>query len=245
MPSSRFKPSSLWFLAITLLSFLAASTAPTPLVSPVSGAAALFGGDADPDFRRVRPQPAGGAADRRFAVGLPGAQTGDFHRGVLNMLAMLLFIYADSVAWLISARVLQGFATGMATAVLSATLARHRSPARAVDQQRRAVARHGPGRHGLRSAGRVCAGAVAVDLLVAARPVCVAGRCMSGGCRKASRRQPGAWASLRPTLHVPRAGARDAVAGAAAQYRRPGRSVVFTHRWRRRWCARPPVRPRT
>ncbi len=41
---------------------------------------------------------------------------------LLNALAMLLFISADSVAWLISARVLQGFATGMATAVLSATL---------------------------------------------------------------------------------------------------------------------------
>jgi hypothetical protein len=41
---------------------------------------------------------------------------------LLNMLAMLLFINADSVAWLISARALQGFATGMATAVLSAAL---------------------------------------------------------------------------------------------------------------------------
>ncbi|MCZ7176285.1 MFS transporter, partial [Salmonella enterica] len=32
------------------------------------------------------------------------------------------FIYADSVAWLIAARTLQGVATGMATAVLGAAL---------------------------------------------------------------------------------------------------------------------------
>ena len=31
MPGSRSNRSSLWFLAVTLLSFLAASTAPTPL----------------------------------------------------------------------------------------------------------------------------------------------------------------------------------------------------------------------
>ena len=36
MPGSRSNRSSLWFLAVTLLSFLAASTAPTPLYHPVS-----------------------------------------------------------------------------------------------------------------------------------------------------------------------------------------------------------------
>ncbi len=41
---------------------------------------------------------------------------------VLNMLAMLLFINEGSVAWLIAARTVQGFATGMATAVLGAAL---------------------------------------------------------------------------------------------------------------------------
>jgi MFS family permease len=122
MSSSVSKRSSLWFLAITLLSFLAASTAPTPLyhlyqehlqfsaatltlifgVYALSLLAALLTVGSLSDYLGRKPV--------IFAAVL------------LNMLAMLLFINADSVAWLISARVLQGFATGMATAALGAAL---------------------------------------------------------------------------------------------------------------------------
>lgn len=122
MPHPTSNRSSLWFLAITLLSFLAASTAPTPLyhlyqehlhfsaatltlifgVYALSLLAALLTVGSLSDFLGRKPV--------------------IFTALLLNMLAMLLFINADSVAWLISARVLQGFATGMATAVLSAAL---------------------------------------------------------------------------------------------------------------------------
>src|ERR1700704_614535 len=40
----------------------------------------------------------------------------------LNVVAMLMFILADSAATLIAARVMQGFATGLATATLGATI---------------------------------------------------------------------------------------------------------------------------
>lgn len=122
MSSSISNRSSLWFLAITLLSFLAASTAPTPLyhlyqehlqfsaatltlifgVYAISLLAALLTVGSLSDYLGRKPV--------------------IFTAVALNMLAMLLFINADSVAWLISARVLQGFATGMATAVLGAAL---------------------------------------------------------------------------------------------------------------------------
>ncbi|MET0846543.1 MAG: MFS transporter [Pseudomonas sp.] len=122
MSSSISNRSSLWFLAITLLSFLAASTAPTPLyhlyqehlqfsaatltlifgVYAISLLAALLTVGSLSDYLGRKPV--------------------IFTAVALNMLAMLLFINADSVAWLIIARVLQGFATGMATAVLGAAL---------------------------------------------------------------------------------------------------------------------------
>ncbi|MCP2225545.1 MFS family permease [Pseudomonas silensiensis] len=122
MSSSISNRSSLWFLAITLLSFLAASTAPTPLyhlyqehlqfsaatltlifgVYAISLLAALLTVGSLSDYLGRKPV--------------------IFTAVALNMLAMLLFINADSVAWLISARVLQGFATGMATAALGAAL---------------------------------------------------------------------------------------------------------------------------
>ncbi len=41
---------------------------------------------------------------------------------LLEIIAMGLFIVADSIPLLIAARVLQGFATGMATSVLGAAL---------------------------------------------------------------------------------------------------------------------------
>ncbi|MHC8343083.1 MFS transporter [Pseudomonas sp. RT6P73] len=122
MSSSISNRSSLWFLAITLLSFLAASTAPTPLyhlyqehlqfsaatltlifgVYAISLLAALLTVGSLSDYLGRKPV--------------------IFTAVLLNMLAMLLFINADSVAWLICARVLQGFATGMATAALGAAL---------------------------------------------------------------------------------------------------------------------------
>jgi Na+/melibiose symporter-like transporter len=122
MSRSVSQRSSLWFLAITLLSFLAASTAPTPLYHLYQDHLQFSAATLTLIF--------GVYALSLLAALLTVGSLSDylgrkpviFTAVLLNMLAMLLFINADSVAWLISARVLQGFATGMATAALGAAL---------------------------------------------------------------------------------------------------------------------------
>jgi MFS family permease len=122
MSRSVSKRSSLWFLAITLLSFLAASTAPTPLYHLYQDHLQFSAATLTLIF--------GVYALSLLAALLTVGSLSDylgrkpviFTAVLLNMLAMLLFINADSVAWLIGARVLQGFATGMATAALGAAL---------------------------------------------------------------------------------------------------------------------------
>ncbi|CAH0191927.1 MFS family permease [Pseudomonas frederiksbergensis] len=194
--------SSLWFLAITLLSFLAASTAPTPLyhlyqehlqfsaatltlifgVYALSLLAALLTVGSLSDYLGRKPV--------------------IFTAVLLNMLAMLLFINADSVAWLIGARVLQGFATGMATAVLSAAL---------LDTDRQ----QGPMVNSVAPLLGMALGAMGCGLLAEFAPlplqltywVLFALFAMQAlyvwRLPESVSRQPGAWASLRPTLHVP------------------------------------------
>jgi len=201
---SRFvsNRASLWFLAITLLSFLAASTAPTPLyhlyqehlqfsaatltlifgVYAISLLAALLTVGSLSDYLGRKPV--------------------IFTAVVLNILAMLLFINADSVAWLISARVLQGFATGMATAVLSAAL---------LDTDRQ----QGPLINSVAPLLGMAAGAMGCGLLAEFAPlplqltywVLLALFFIQAlyvwRLPESVSSQPGAWASLRPTLHVP------------------------------------------
>jgi MFS family permease len=115
---------------------------------------------------------------------------------------MLLFIKADSVAWLISARVLQGFATGMATAVLSATLLD-------IDRQQ------GPLINSVAPLLGMALGGLGCGLLAEFAPaplhltywlllVLFALQALYiWRLPESVSRQPGAWASLRPTLHVP------------------------------------------
>ncbi|MGF6401842.1 MFS family permease [Pseudomonas frederiksbergensis] len=194
--------SSLWFLAITLLSFLAASTAPTPLyhlyqehlrfsaatltlifgVYALSLLAALLTVGSLSDYLGRKPV--------------------IFTAVLLNMLAMLLFINADSVAWLISARVLQGFATGMATAVLSAAL---------LDTDRQ----QGPMVNSVAPLLGMALGAMGCGVLAEFAPLplqltywvlfvlFVMQALYVWRLPESVTRQPGAWASLRPTLHVP------------------------------------------
>lgn len=121
-----FRPAStrvsLIFLALTLLGFLAASSAPTPLYHLYQEHMQFSEGMLTLIF--------GVYAFSLLAALLTVGSLSD-HLGrkpvifvalLLNMLAMLLFINADSVAWLIGARLIQGFATGMATSVLGAAL---------------------------------------------------------------------------------------------------------------------------
>ncbi|VVQ28004.1 Multidrug resistance protein MdtL [Pseudomonas fluorescens] len=202
MSSSTSNRSSLWFLAITLLSFLAASTAPTPLyhlyqehlqfsaatltlifgVYAISLLAALLTVGSLSDYLGRKPV--------------------IFTAVMLNMLAMLLFINADSVAWLISARVLQGFATGMATAVLSAAL---------LDTDRQ----QGPLVNSVAPLLGMASGAMGCGLLAEFAPLplqltywalfalFVMQALYVWRLPESVSPQPGAWASLRPTLHVP------------------------------------------
>ncbi|MFJ7795390.1 MFS transporter [Pseudomonas sp. NPDC096950] len=194
--------SSLWFLAITLLSFLAASTAPTPLYHlyqdqlhfSAATLTLIFGVYALSLL--VALLTVGSLSD------FLGRKPVIFTATVLNMLAMLLFINADSVTWLISARVLQGFATGMATAVLSAAL---------LDTHRQ----HGPLISSVAPLLGMAVGAMGCGLLAEFAPlplqltfwVLLALFVMQAlyvwRLPETVSPQPGVWASLRPTLHVP------------------------------------------
>ncbi len=194
--------SSLWFLAITLLSFLAASTAPTPLYNlyqehlrfSAATLTLIFGVYALSLLAALLT--VGSLSDYL------GRKPVIFTAVLLNMLAMLLFINADSVAWLISARVLQGFATGMATAVLSAAL---------LDTDRQ----QGPMVNSVAPLLGMALGAMGCGVLAEFAPLplqltywvlfvlFMMQALYVWRLPESVTRQPGAWASLRPTLHVP------------------------------------------
>ena len=194
--------SSLWFLAITLLSFLAASTAPTPLYHLYQdqlhfSAAMLTLIFAVYAFSLLAALLTVGSLSDHL-----GRKPVIFSAVLLNALAMLLFIYADSVSWLISARVLQGFATGMATAVLSATL---------LDSDRQ----QGPLINSVAPLLGMALGGLGCGLLAEFAPaplqltywLLLALFVLQGmyvwRLPESVSRQGGALASLRPTLHVP------------------------------------------
>jgi hypothetical protein len=202
MSSSVSNRSSLWFLAMTLITFLAASTAPTPLYHLYQEHLQFSAATLTLIF--------GVYAISLLAALLTVGSLSDylgrnpviFTAVLLNMLAMLLFINADSVSWLIGARVLQGFATGMATAVLSAAL---------LDTDRQ----QGPLVSSVAPLLGMALGAMGCGLLAEFAPlplqltfwVLLALFVMQAlyvwRLPESVTRQPGAWASLRPTLHVP------------------------------------------
>lgn len=194
--------SSLVFLAITLLTFLAASSAPTPLYHLYQEGLHFSAGTLTLIF--------GVYALSLLAALLTVGSLSD-HLGrkpvifaalVLNMLAMLLFIHADSVAWLIAARTLQGFATGMATAVLGAAL---------LDTDRQ----QGPLVNSVAPLLGMACGAMGSSLLVEFAPLptqliywalfalMLVESLYVWQLPESVSRMPGALASLWPTLHVP------------------------------------------
>jgi hypothetical protein len=202
MSSLTSHRSSLVFLAITLLTFLAASSAPTPLYHLYQEGLHFSSGMLTLIF--------GVYALSLLAALLTVGSLSD-HLGrkpvifaalVLNMLAMLLFINESGVAWLIAARTLQGFATGMATAVLGAAL---------LDTDRQ----QGPLVNSVAPLLGMACGAMGSSLLVEFAPLptqliySTLLALMLGQAVYVWRlpetvsRIPGALASLRPTLHVP------------------------------------------
>ncbi|MGL5999727.1 MAG: MFS transporter [Pseudomonas proteolytica] len=202
MPSVTSHRSSLVFLAITLLTFLAASSAPTPLYHLYQEGLHFSAGTLTLIF--------GVYALSLLAALLTVGSLSD-HLGrkpvifaalVLNLLAMLLFIQADSVAWLIAARTLQGFATGMATAVLGAAL---------LDSDRQQC----PLVNSVAPLLGMACGAMGSSLLVEFAPLptqliywalfalMLVQSLYVWQLPESVSPMPGALASLRPTLHVP------------------------------------------
>ncbi|MDY7534600.1 MFS transporter [Pseudomonas sp. Bout1] len=202
MSSVTSHRSSLAFLAITLLTFLAASSAPTPLYHLYQeglhfSAAMLtlvFGIYALSLLAAL--MTVGSLSDHL------GRKPVIFAALLLDMLAMLLFINADSVGWLIAARTVQGFATGMATAVLGAAL---------LDTDRR----QGPLINSVAPLLGMACGAMGCSLLVEFAPMpttliywtllglMIAQALYVWRLPETVSRIPGALASLWPTLHVP------------------------------------------
>jgi MFS family permease len=193
---------SLIFLAITLLGFLAASSAPTPLYhlyqehmqfSPAM-LTLIFGVYA---FSLLAALLVVGSLSDYL-----GRRPVIFVALLLNMLAMLLFINAESVAWLIGARLIQGFATGMATSVLGAAL---------LDFDRQ----QGPLITSVAPLLGMACGAMGCGLLAEFAPMplqltywillalFVLQALYVWRLAESVSPQPGAWRSLRPTLHVP------------------------------------------
>ena len=202
MSSLTSHRSSLVFLAITLLTFLAASSAPTPLYHLYQEGLHFSAGMLTLVF--------GVYALSLLAALLTVGSLSD-HLGrkpvifaalLLDMLAMLLFINEGSVAWLIAARTLQGFATGMATAVLGAAL---------LDTDRQ----QGPLVNSVAPLLGMACGAMGSSLLVEFAPLptqliywtllalMLLQALYVWRLPETVSRIPGALASLRPTLHVP------------------------------------------
>lgn len=122
-PSGRLRPTAAFTLVVTLvISFLAASAAPSPLYALYREAwgfsafmlTLVFGSYA---FALLAALLVFGALSDHL-----GRRTVILGALVLEIGAVLLFWSADSVGWLIAARTLQGVATGIATSVLSAML---------------------------------------------------------------------------------------------------------------------------
>ena len=205
------RPAAFWSVAVLLVLVLAASGVPSPLYRVYAEEFGFSSGVITVVFAvyafalLAALLVVGGLSDhvgRRpvLAVAL-----------VLEAAAMGLFLAADGVGWLLAARVVQGLATGAMTGAFGAALLDLQRPERPLGPL---VNSASPG-FGL-SAGAVGAGiavqfvpsptewvfgVLTVVFLVAAAAVWL-------GLPESSPRRPGAWASLRPSMHVPRANRR-------------------------------------
>jgi MFS family permease len=195
------KASAVLLTAI-LMSFLAAASAPTPLYSLYRESWGFSAGTLTWVF-----------AVYAFSLLLALLSFGKLsdHIGrrplvfaalLIELLAMLVFIAADSVGLLLLARILQGFATGLATSVLGATLLD-------IDRERGALINSVAPLFGL------AIGALGSSLLMQFAPAplhlvfvlllaaFVLFAVLARYLPETVSRKPGAWASLRPSVLVP------------------------------------------
>ena len=205
------RPAAFWSVAVLLVLVLAASGVPSPLYRVYAEEFGFSSGVITVVFAvyafalLAALLVVGGLSDhvgRRpvLAVAL-----------VLEAAAMGLFLAADGVGWLLAARVVQGLATGAMTGAFGAALLDLQRPEKPLGPL---VNSASPG-FGL-SAGAVGAG-IAVQFVpsptewvfgVLTLVFVVAAAAVWLGLPESSPRRPGAWASLRPSMHVPRANRR-------------------------------------
>lgn len=203
-PGRMTPPQAFWLLASLVASFLAASSAPSPLYGlyretfgfsaltltlvfsvyafALLGGLLVLGGLSD--YRGRRPV---------LVVAL-----------LLELGSLVLFLLADSVAWLLAARLLQGLATGIASAVLGAAL---------LDFQRERGAlvnsvapMFGMALGALGASALVQFAAVPTRLVFEVALLIMALQTLAAFyLPETVTRRPGAWRSLRPRLAVPEA----------------------------------------
>lgn len=194
--------TALWLKASLLVSFLAASTAPSPLYALYRAAWGFSALTLTVIFSSY--------AFALLAALLVFGALSD-HRGrrevilvalVLELASTGLFWHADSVAWLLSARILQGIATGIATGALSAGL---------LDLHRE----RGPLVSGIAPMVGMAAGALVASTLVQFAPapaqlvfdlliVVFALQIVAViYLPETVGRRPGAWRSLKPRIAIP------------------------------------------
>lgn len=192
----------LGFLAFTTLCFFAASSAPTPLYHLYQ----LDWGFSAATLTLIFAVYAMSLLVALLVVGSLSDYLGRrpviFAALLLEITAMLLFIFASDVDWLIAARVMQGFATGMATSALGAAL---------LDSDQK----QGPLINSIAPMFGMAVGALGTAVLVEFAPLplllayCVLLAAFVGQALYLWRMaetvspQPGVWQSLRPSLHVP------------------------------------------
>ncbi len=200
-PDSRAH-SHLGFLAFTTLCFFAASSTPTPLYHLYQEAWGFSSGVLTLIFAVY--------AFSLLAALLMGGSLSD-HLGrrpvilaalLMQILSMLSFIFAVDVTWLVMARLLQGFATGLAASALGAALLDS-------DQAK------GPLINSISPMLGMAVGALGTALLVqfAPHPLLLAYCVLLAAfvvqvlylkrVPETVSPQPGAWQSLKPSLHVP------------------------------------------
>ena len=193
---------ALGFLAVTVLCFFAASSAPTPLYHLYQQSWGFSSAILTLIFAVYALSLLGALLLVGSLSDYLGRRPVIFAALVLEILSMALFIAATDVTWLIIARVLQGFATGMAASALGAALLD-------CDQTQ------GPLINSVAPMLGMAAGALGTSVLVTFAPLpllmafvvlliaFVLQALYLWRLPETVSPQPGVWASLKLSLHVP------------------------------------------
>ncbi len=206
-PARLPRTAAFWALGAILLAFLFAASAPSPLYVVYQARWGFSAATLTTVFAVY-------ALALLIALVTVGALSDDVGRRpvlaaalLVEALSMVLFIAADGVGWLLAARAVQGLATGTATGAISASL---------IDLQPERNPRLGALVNSTAPSVGLATGALGSGLLVqfapapttlvfAALVVAFAAALLGVALMpETARRRPGAVASLRPRVSVPR-----------------------------------------